>query len=125
MTTATTVKNNYNNDCIAAVSHICLGETNMFQQIHVLFFSDINKKGKGKGSGGKFQPLVAGEDEDSDNDNLVVDENPKRQKRVLEPSSASTLKPGSLKLKLSCKLVLLNVLILKLMLVLLPKILPI
>ncbi|KAJ8302298.1 hypothetical protein KUTeg_021285 [Tegillarca granosa] len=40
--------------------------------------SDISKKGKGKGTGGKFQPLVAGEEDDSDNDNLVVDENPKR-----------------------------------------------
>lgn len=88
---------------MAAVYRTFPEETKMFQQIHVSFCSDISKKGKGKGSGGKFQPLVAGEDEDSDNDNLVVDENPKRQKRVLEPSSASTLKPGSLKLKLSSK----------------------
>ncbi|CAC5396487.1 PHF8 [Mytilus coruscus] len=65
--------------------------------------SDIGKK-KSQGTK-KFQPLVgdAGADEDSDVDTLVVDENPKRGKRqsTNSPSSASTMKPGSLKLKLS------------------------
>ncbi|XP_056000006.1 histone lysine demethylase PHF8-like isoform X2 [Ostrea edulis] len=42
------------------------------------------------------------EENDSDTDNLVVDENPRRNKRPMgSPSSASTMKPGSLKLKLS------------------------
>lgn len=65
--------------------------------------SDGTKKGCVADKGGKFHPLVGsdGEEPDSDTDNLVVDENPKRGKKT--PTSASTLKPGSLKLKLSCK----------------------
>ncbi|XP_033746034.1 lysine-specific demethylase 7B-like isoform X1 [Pecten maximus] len=71
--------------------------------------SDMKKKGKGTKVGGKFQPLVGGdgEDADSDTDNLVVDENPQRGKKAAgsakaaSSKSASTLKPGSLKLKLS------------------------
>jgi hypothetical protein len=64
--------------------------------------SDIGKKNQGTKS---FQPLVGEEakEEDSDTDNLVVDENPRRGKRAPSSSSASTMKPGSLKLKLSCE----------------------
>ncbi|KAL5014958.1 hypothetical protein ScPMuIL_009228 [Solemya velum] len=62
---------------------------------------------KGKESVGKFQPLVSstvsGGDSDKE-DQLVVDENP-RASRLNKPYdngiSASTLKPGSLKMKLS------------------------
>lgn len=43
------------------------------------------------------------EDVDSDNDNLVVDENPKLRQSQ-EKTSSSLKKPGSLKLKLSCKI---------------------
>ena len=65
-------------------------------------YSDIGKKIQGTKS---FQPLVGeeGKEEDSDTDNLVVDENPRRGKRAPTSSSASTMKPGSLKLKLSCE----------------------
>lgn len=62
--------------------------------------SDIGKKIQGAKS---FQPLVGeeGGDDDSDTDNLVVDENPRRGKRPPGSPSASTMKAGSLKLKLS------------------------
>lgn len=64
-------------------------------------YSDIGKKVQGSKT---FQPLVGQNDQDdSDNDNLVVDENPRRVKRPPVSPSASTMKPGSLKLKLSCK----------------------
>ncbi|XP_052676429.1 lysine-specific demethylase 7B-like isoform X2 [Crassostrea angulata] len=54
--------------------------------------------------GHSSHPRRKGENEenDSDSDNLVVDENPRKNKRPMgSPSSASTMKPGSLKLKLS------------------------
>ena len=60
--------------------------------------SDVKQRTSDKG---RFQPLVGNEenDPDSDNDNLVVDENPKKRHK----QGASTVKAGSLKLKLSCK----------------------
>ncbi|XP_062610081.1 lysine-specific demethylase PHF2-like isoform X4 [Saccostrea cucullata] len=55
-----------------------------------------------KGRSGHSSQSGENEENDSDTDNLVVDENPRKNKRPMgSPSSASTMKPGSLKLKLS------------------------
>ncbi|XP_061170467.1 uncharacterized protein LOC133179800 [Saccostrea echinata] len=55
-----------------------------------------------KGRSGHSSQSRENEENDSDTDNLVVDENPWKNKRPMgSSSSASTMKPGSLKLKLS------------------------
>ncbi|XP_078340004.1 histone lysine demethylase PHF8-like isoform X2 [Crassostrea virginica] len=63
----------------------------------------IISEGKGKlGNSSLAHKSGENAENDSDSDNLVVDENPRKNKRPMaSPSSASTMKPGSLKLKLS------------------------